>query len=146
VAHNEPRAKPDVSDDEFDELFGTKKPAKREEPVETKRPATYIPPEPGTTTKVPERLAQSDVMQVVLNNKPAIVKCVNEQKKKDPSISGKLVMKWTIQTSGRTSAIACQSSEFKSTYMAKCIGDLIKSWSFPKHQKQGDPIVFPFTF
>jgi predicted Zn finger-like uncharacterized protein len=145
VASNEPRPKPEVSDDEFDELFGTKKPAKREEPADTKRPATYIPPEPGTS-KTPERLAQSDVMQVVLNNKPAIVKCVNEQKKKDPTISGKLVMKWTIQTSGKTSAIACQSAEFKSTYMAKCIGDLIKTWSFPKHQKQGDPIVFPFTF
>ncbi len=135
----------EVSDDEFDELFGTKKPAKREEPAPRPPPSTYVPPPPGSS-KVPERLAQSDVMQVVLANKPAIVKCVNEQKKKDPSISGKLVMRWSIQTSGKPTAISCQSPEFKSTYMAKCIGDLIKTWNFPKHQKQGDPIVFPFTF
>jgi hypothetical protein len=30
--------------------------------------------------------------------------------------------------------------------MAKCIGELIKKWKFPKHQKKGEPIVFPFTF
>ncbi|MFP2901567.1 AgmX/PglI C-terminal domain-containing protein, partial [Corallococcus sp. 4LFB] len=130
-------------DDDFDELFGTKK-------TSTTKPATrttataYIPPEPGGGTL--ERLQQSDIMQVVLSNKPSIVKCVNEQKQKDPSLSGKLVMRWTVQTSGRTTAVSCRTDEFRSSYMATCITGLIKSWSFPKHRKQGDPIDFPFTF
>ena len=85
-------------------------------------------------------------MQVVLANKPAIVKCVNEQKAKDPSLSGKLVMRWTIQTNGKTKNVSCQTSEFRSTYMASCISGLIKGWNFPKHRVQGDPIDFPFTF
>ncbi|WP_223644847.1 adventurous gliding motility protein GltJ [Corallococcus sp. EGB] len=129
-------------DDDFDELFGTKKaPAK---PASKPTATAYIPPEPGGGT--PERLQQSDIMQVVLNNKPAIVKCVNEQKQKDPSLSGKLVMRWTVQTSGKTTNVSCRTDEFRSSYMATCITGLIKSWSFPKHQKQGDPIDFPFTF
>lgn len=85
-------------------------------------------------------------MAVVLANKPAIIKCVNEQKKKDPSLSGKLVMRWTIQTSGKTSAVSCRTDEFRTTYMASCISGLIKSWSFPRHKRQGEPIDFPFTF
>lgn len=104
----------------------------------------YVPPEKAGG--VQERLSQSDIMAVVLANKPAIVKCVNEQKKKDPAISGKLVMGWTIQTSGKTTGVGVKSEEFKRTYMASCISGLIKGWSFPKHKKQGDPIEFPFTF
>ena len=93
-----------------------------------------------------DRPGQSDIMQVVLANKPAIVKCVSEQKKKDPGLSGKLVMRWTIDTSGKTKNVSCQTSEFRSTYMATCISGLIKGWSFPKHKVQGEPIDFPFTF
>ena len=130
-------------DDDFDELFGTKKPAAAK-PAAKPTATAYIPPEPGGGT--PDRLQQSDIMQVVLNNKPAIVKCVNEQKQKDPSLSGKLVMRWTVQTSGKTTNVSCRTDEFRSSYMATCITGLIKSWSFPKHQKQGEPIDFPFTF
>ncbi|NOJ78930.1 adventurous gliding motility protein GltJ [Myxococcus xanthus] len=131
------------SDDDFDELFGTKKSAP-EAKSSSARPTAYVPPEPGGG--VPDRLQQSDIMAVVLANKPAIVKCVNEQKKKDPSLSGKLVMRWTIQTSGKTSAVSCRTDEFRTTYMASCISGLIKSWSFPRHKRQGEPIDFPFTF
>ncbi|QAT84038.1 adventurous gliding motility protein AgmX [Corallococcus coralloides] len=130
-------------DDDFDELFGTKKPTAAK-PASKPTATAYIPPEPGGGTLV--RLQQSDIMQVVLNNKPAIVKCVNEQKQKDPSLSGKLVMRWTVQTSGKTTGVSCRTDEFRTSYMATCITGLIKSWSFPRHQKQGEPIDFPFTF
>lgn len=131
-------------DDDFDELFGTKKTPASTKPTGKTTATAYIPPEPGGGTL--DRLQQSDIMQVVLNNKPAIVKCVNEQKAKDPSLSGKLVMRWTVQTSGKTSSVSCRTDEFSKSYMATCITGLIKGWSFPKHQKQGDPIDFPFTF
>ncbi len=133
------------SDDDFDELFGTKKSSSSaSKPAAAARPTAYVPPEPGGA--MPDRLQQSDIMAVVLANKPAIIKCVNEQKKKDPSLSGKLVMRWTIETSGKTTAVSCRTDEFRSTYMATCITGLIKSWSFPRHKRKGEPIDFPFTF
>ncbi len=144
VASARSRSSPskDDLDDDFDKLFGKSKSEPKSESKST--PSTYVPPEPGS--RVPERLAQSDIMAVVLANKPAIVRCVNEQKKRDPGISGKLVMRWTIQTSGRTTGVAVRTDEFRKTYMASCITGLIKGWSFPKHRKQGAPIDFPFTF
>jgi predicted Zn finger-like uncharacterized protein len=149
VATVKPSPKPpptDELDDDFDSLFG--KPKAQPKPASNPGPSPtpYIPPEPGGGGKVQESLAQSDIMAVVLNNKPAIVKCVNEQKKRDPGISGKLVMRWVIQTSGRTSSVSVRTEEFKKTYMASCITGLIKQWNFPKHKKQGEPIDFPFTF
>jgi hypothetical protein len=108
--------------------------------------AQYVPPSPRGEGEIPERLAQSDIMKVVVAAKPAIVKCVNEQKKRNPALSGKLVMRWTVQTSGKTTGVAVMSDEHKKTYMAQCISGLVKQWTFPKHRKQGEPIDFPFTF
>ena len=126
------------SDDEFEREFGDSK--------SSKKPGTgYIPPAPGGAN-LPERLNQSDIMSVVVANKGAIINCVNEQKKRSPGMSGKLVMRWTIQTSGKTTGISAQSAEFKSTYMATCLSGLIRGWTFPRHRIQGEPINFPFTF
>ncbi|SEN25537.1 MJ0042 family finger-like domain-containing protein [Stigmatella aurantiaca] len=143
VSRSKPEPAP--SDDDFDALFGSSKKTEPKKAAES-TPSTYIPPAPGSGGSVREQLAQSDVMEVVLANRPAIVKCVNEQKKREPGSSGKLVMRWVIQTSGRTTAVAVRTEEFRKTYLATCISGLIKGWTFPKHRKQGDPIDFPFTF
>jgi hypothetical protein len=55
-------------------------------------------------------------------------------------------MKWQIQTSGKTSQVSVVTDEFKGTYMAGCVGGLIKGWVFPRHKNQGEPIQFPFKF
>ena len=86
-------------------------------------------------------------MSVVLANKPSIVRCVNEQKARDPNLHGTLVMHWVIQTSGKTSSVNAVTDQFRSTYMSTCLTGLVKSWNFPKHKYQpGEPVDFPFTF
>ncbi len=142
-----PKPPDDGLDDDFDDLFGPKKPEKKQAASGSATPSTYIPPEPGSgSSNSLEKLGQADIMAVVVANKPAIKKCVDEQKKRDPGSSGRLVMRWTIQPSGKTTAVSIKSEEFKKTYLASCMSGLIKSWTFPKHRKQGDPIDFPFIF
>lgn len=136
--------------DDFDSVFG-KAPKDSSSKKETKTDSAsakkdvYIPPAPGGTN-VKESLGSSDIMEVVLANKGGLAKCAETQRQKDPGTSGKLVMRWTIQTSGRTSNVGVVSEEFKGTYMASCVGGLIKSWQFPKHKQQGEPVTFPFKF
>ena len=153
VAQAEPPPKPKHSesnaDSAFDAIFGG---GGSDSSSSTPPPSNghhhrdvYVPPAPGEDD-VPDSLQQSDIMQVVLANKPSIVKCVLEQKRKDPNLSGQLMMRWSIQPSGRTSGISVQTSEFKHTYMANCISGLIRGWRFPRHRQQGAPIDFPFTF
>jgi tetratricopeptide (TPR) repeat protein len=91
-------------------------------------------------------LEQSDVMEVVLANKAAVANCAAEQHAKDPFVSGKLVMKWTIGTSGKTTAVTVVPPEFKNTPMAACVSRLIREWTFPPHLTQGEPVSFPFKF
>ncbi len=135
-------------DDEFNNAFGSSEKETPKTGAENKKKTgPYIPPAPGSaSTDVKETLGQADVFEVVSSNKPALAKCVEDQRKKEPGVSGKLVMKWNIQTSGKTSNISVQSEEFKATYMAACVGGLIKAWTFPKHKVAGDPILFPFKF
>ena len=137
-------------EDDFAKEFGgdVKKPSKEETSAKSeKKPPGYIPPAPGSSTvEVKESLGQGDIMEVVLNNKAALGKCVEQQRKADPGTSGKLLMKWTIQTSGKTSNVSVASDEFKGTVIANCVGGLIKGMQFPKSKKQGEPITFPFKF
>lgn len=140
----------DIGDD-FDDVFGggstTKKTvaAKTEAKKDTKKSSVYIPPAPGAVD-VPDKLQQSDIMSVVLGNRSAIKRCVDEQKKQNPGMTGRLVMRWTIKPTGKTSGVSVRTAEYKSTYLASCISGLVKGWSFPRHKTQGEPIDFPFTF
>jgi predicted Zn finger-like uncharacterized protein len=137
------------ADDLFDEVFGTGGgSSKSEESRSSGKKTAYVPPAPGSSsTEVPERLPKGDIMSVVLANKPSIVRCVNEQKTRDPNLHGTLVMHWVIQTSGKTTSVNAVTDQFRSSYMATCLTGLVKSWNFPKHKYQpGEPVDFPFTF
>jgi predicted Zn finger-like uncharacterized protein len=141
-----PRSK---ADDLFDEVFGSGGGERKSgDSGKGGKRSAYVPPEPGSSsTEVPDRLPKGDIMSVVLANKPSIVRCVNEQKSRDPNLHGTLVVHWTIQTSGKTAAVQPMTDPFKSSYMATCLTGLVKSWTFPKHKYQpGEPVDFPFTF
>lgn len=105
----------------------------------------YTPPEP-TSSSIPERLSQSDIMGVIVAHKPSIIRCVNEQKKRDPGLTGRLVMRFLVRPDGSPQGVQVKSFEFAKTFMANCMTKEIQSWTFPRHRRQGDPIDFPFIF
>ena len=45
-----------------------------------------------------------------------------------------------------TAQASCASDEVKDTYLAQCVASLIKTWKFPEHKLQSEPINVPFTF
>jgi predicted Zn finger-like uncharacterized protein len=135
--------------DEFDRAFGgSAKAAKREEPKPepVRKKDVYVPPAPGGGADVKDSLGKSDIMEVVLANKAAFARCVEEQRQKEPGTSGALVLRWQILTTGKVSNVTVVSEEFKSTYMAGCVTRQVKGLSFPRHKQQGEPITFPFRF
>ena len=141
----EPR-QPSGSDD-FDSVFKVPG-SRREEPkkAESTKRESYVPPAPGQGGEVKDSLGQSDIMEVVLSNKPSLTKCAEEQRQKEPGTTGKLVMRWSIQANGRVSNVVVVSEEFKNTHMAGCVGKAIKSWSFPRSKNPPDPFTLPVKF
>ena len=144
--------KPSGSGDEsFDDLFGDgkKKPAKEEPKSDTpaKKKEVYIPAAPGSGGgDLKDALESSDIMETVVANKSGLQRCAEEQKKREGGSSGKIVMKWTIETSGAVKNVSVVTEELKGSYMASCMSSLIKGMKFPRHKKQGEPVQFPFKF
>jgi hypothetical protein len=68
------------------------------------------------------------------------------QKERDPSVSGKLVFKWTIAPNGRVISVELVSTEFATTWAASCLKNVILHLRFPAHKTQGEPTTFPFKF
>lgn len=134
------------SDDLFDEVFGTPDGKKAAPSGDKGKKTAYVPPAPGVTD-VPEKVGDGDIMSVVLANKSSMVRCVDEQKSRDPNLHGTLVMHWVIQTSGKTTNVAPVTEAYKSSYFATCMTGLVKTWQFPKHRfAPGQAVDFPFKF
>ncbi len=142
-------------DDDFSSAFGgddkpappTTLPAPEPEPRTKHRSNVYIPPPAGGRgDNVKDTLGQADIMEVVLGHKRELAQCAVEAHKREPGVTGKLVMRWVVLISGRTSRVEVVSEEFKNTYMATCVRRLIQSWLFPRSKVQGDPVIFPFKF
>jgi hypothetical protein len=139
-------------EDSFDEVFGdTKKKVARDEPkaadtTTTKKKEVYIPAAPGSGGgDLKDSLENSDIMETVIANKAGLAKCAEEQRKREGG-GGKIVMKWTVDTSGSVKNVGVVTEELKGSYMAQCMSTLIKGMKFPRHKKQGEPVQFPFKF
>ncbi|MFY0575773.1 AgmX/PglI C-terminal domain-containing protein [Cystobacter fuscus] len=133
--------------DEFDELFrGSLMSRGIPSGTPTDGVTASPAPEPASSGREFIRCEDMDIMGVAVTHRQAIRQCVSEQNKRKPGLSGKLVMRWSIQTNGRATDVSCQTPEFCSTYLAGCLSGLIQGWSFSKPRTQRGPIDFPFSF
>jgi len=144
------RAFPDSPevDDAFDRAFG-KPPAEPKAdaaPTRTER-SVYVPPAPSGADKPKARLTESDIMQVVVAHKAQVKKCRDAALAADPDLSGKLVMRWTVNTDGETEDVqALPDGDLADTDLAACVEQVIWGWKFPRHTQEQSPITFPFVF
>jgi hypothetical protein len=101
---------------------------------------------PFGNQKEVDKLSKADISKVVLFATGDINKCRSEHKKKEPKVTGKLVARFTVEPSGKTSGINLVSTEFKGSTFAKCLTGLIGDWSFPKSKQKSAPFDLPQTF
>lgn len=127
------------------ELGFTGKPADSRPDPKSSR-TVWIPPAPGDA--LPEHLASSEVMRVVLSHKAEITTCIQQHKVSAPSAEGgRFVARWSVLTDGSTESAQVETEQFRGTPLAKCIEDLVRTWKFPAHRVQAtEPIRFPFAF
>jgi predicted Zn finger-like uncharacterized protein len=106
----------------------------------------YIPPPPGQAD-LPQQLSQSDVIGVVAQHKDAFGRCVQEQKKRDPSSSGTVVMRWKIKPDGHTSDVGAAPGDYQDSPLAGCFKGQIVKMKFGQYRGAAmAPIQFPFNF
>ncbi len=105
---------------------------------------------PGMSTGDPIILGQLDkeiIDKVIRQHLAQIRYCYQKELNKNPSLSGKVVIKFTIDADGTVSSASTNSSSMNSAVVESCICQRFLRFKFPEPEGGGIVIVtYPFVF
>jgi len=76
----------------------------------------------------------------------AIQNCYEKELKRNPSLKGKVVVRFSIMPSGRTGDIDIEENTLGNDAVGSCIRSVIRSWVFPFKPDDEVPVAYPFVF
>jgi outer membrane biosynthesis protein TonB len=76
----------------------------------------------------------------------AIKACYERALKRNPNLSGKVVIHWTITQAGTVSGVDIEQDTLGDAEVASCIKSLIARWRFPAPSGGSVDVSFPFVF
>jgi len=82
----------------------------------------------------------------VRSRKGAIQQCYEKELKRNPSLKGKVVVRFSITPAGRTSDIDVEENTLGNEAVASCIKTTIRGWVFPFKPDSEVPVAYPFVF
>ena len=89
--------------------------------------------------------AGPDVVQRVVQERSGEVKyCYEVALKRDPKLSGRLDVEWTIQRSGRVTAVKVFEDTVGDPELSACLVERVQGWLFPADRANGE-VIFPFV-
>jgi hypothetical protein len=86
------------------------------------------------------------VAKVVNQHLQEVRGCYERALLKDPSLSGKVVLEWSISTAGRVVSAKTKSSTLRNGEVEGCILNYLKTWQFPLAHGGVVIISYPFLF
>jgi TonB family protein len=127
-----------TADDEVKKVVENVEPIESVETAPMKRnmqyekvPSSYLDKLSEASANKKTRSAQ-DVMRVVQSHTRALQDCYKQELRYDPSINGKIKVRFTIDTDGNVKSASIISSTLNSPRMEECILNRIKRWrNFP---------------
>ncbi len=91
-------------------------------------------------------LARDLIAKVINNHLGEVQACYERALLKESGLSGQLVFEWTIDTSGRVSAIKVTRATLRSASVQNCIVSSLARWVFPKPSGGNVVVSYPFMF
>ncbi len=76
----------------------------------------------------------------------AIKACYERALKRNPNLSGKVVIHWTITQAGTVSGVDVEQDTLGDAEVASCIKSLVARWRFPAPSGGSVEVSFPFVF
>jgi hypothetical protein len=105
------------------------------------RPSNPLDPAPP-----PEMLSGEDVQQVIRQNLPGVRACFLRLSREGEQRSGKAIVSFRVGAEGQVQEAKVDAPTFDGTSLAKCVSGQVSHWSFPRSQKGGLAISYPFVF
>jgi TonB family protein len=78
--------------------------------------------------------------------KSAIQACYERELKRNPSLKGRVVVRFTITPQGTTSDVDIEENTLGDDAVASCIRTVIRGWRFPFKPDSDVPVAYPFVF
>jgi TonB family protein len=82
----------------------------------------------------------------VRSRKAAIQNCYEKELKRNPSLKGKVVVRFSITPQGRTTDIDIEENTLGNEAVSSCIKTVIRGWVFPFKPPSEVPVAYPFVF
>lgn len=76
----------------------------------------------------------------------AIQSCYERELKRNHSLSGRLVLKFSISSRGRVTGLDLSEGSLQNAAVSDCISSLAKNWVLPFTPEDEVPVAFPFVF
>ena len=76
----------------------------------------------------------------------AIQGCYEKELKRNPSLKGKVMVRFNILPSGRTGEVEIEENTLGSDAVASCIRTAVRGWTFPFKPDDEVPVAYPFVF
>jgi predicted Zn finger-like uncharacterized protein len=117
--------------------YTTPPPPRKKPDKPTEKPKPKATPPGG----LPRTLPKAEIAGTMKKYVRAMRGCVKQQQQRDPTVSGTMLVSFTIGRNGKVDLVRILSTEHKGTYVAGCITYIIKSIKFGKFT--GTPITVP---
>ena len=90
-------------------------------------------------------LNQAEVVKVISQYKKGLDGCYQRQLKREPLRDGRLMLKFRIRPSGRTSNVSI-GRKYDGTVLKSCLDALVRRWRFPQFRGEPIDIEYPLIF
>jgi len=95
-------------------------------------------------------LSKKQISDVVMRNKGAVRYCYESQLMRYPTLRGKVVVDFIIDTSGRVTKVKVPSNTLSQKgakdKVGRCLIKFVSRWRFPKPKGGKVRVIYPFTF
>jgi TonB family protein len=110
-------------------------------------PDEHVPQVIADPPEIDGPIDREIIQRVVRQHRREIAYCYESQLQRDPTLEGRVVMKFTIAPTGNVVVARVAESTLDNTAVESCMSAKIRHWDFPAHTTTGLVAVkYPFRF
>jgi len=91
-------------------------------------------------------LDEPTINRVVQRHMSGIKYCYERELKRNANLAGKIVLRWTIEESGRVSGIEIEQDTMQNRNVSECMKSKVRTWRFPAPGGGSVLVAYPFIF
>jgi len=131
-----------IEDDRGQGLMGN---VRRAAEVKVEPPAAATA-EGNAAGALPDQPSGEQVQRIIRSNLMAVRGCFMSMARTGQARSGKAIVSFTIGADGRAAGLSVDAPTFVDTPLPGCVTAQISHWEFPKSQRGGGQVSYPFVF